>query len=117
MLIGLVLLACAAVAGLAGQTVGHFWASLTLLGLGWNFGFIGASAMVLETHRPEEKNKVQALNDFLVFGTMVVGSFSSGSVLALDGWHVVCLIVFPPIVVALIALGMRGKMAGRVQQA
>ena len=116
-LVGLLLLACAAVAGLAGQTVGHFWASLTLLGLGWNFGFIGASAMVLETHRPEEKNKVQALNDFLVFGTMVVGSFSSGSVLALDGWHVVCLIVFPPIVLALIALGMRGKMAGRVQQA
>lgn len=116
-LAGLLLLACAAVAGLAGQTVGHFWTSLTLLGLGWNFGFIGASAMVLETHRPEEKNKVQALNDFLVFGTMVVGSLSSGSILALEGWHVVCLIVFPPIAVALVALGLRGRMAARTQQA
>ena len=114
-LAGLLLLAAAAAAGLDGQTVGHFWASLALLGLGWNFGFVGASAMVLETHRPEEKNKVQALNDFLVFGTMVVGSFSSGSVLALHGWHVVCLIAFPPLAVALIALGMQGRISLRTQ--
>ena len=108
-LAGLLLIAGAAAAGLGGLTVTHFWASLILLGLGWNFGFVGASAMVLETHRPDEKNKVQALNDFLVFGTMVAGSFASGSVLALHGWHVVCLIAFPPLAVALIALGLRGR--------
>lgn len=113
-LAGLLLIGAAAVAGLSGQDVEHFWLSLILLGLGWNFGFVGASAMVLETHHPEEKNKVQALNDFLVFGTMVLGSFASGSVLALHGWQVVCLIAFPPLAVALIALGVRGK-AGRVQ--
>lgn len=113
-LAGLLLIGAAAAAGLSGQTVAHFWLSLILLGLGWNFGFVGASAMVLDTHLPEEKNKVQALNDFLVFGTMVLGSFASGSVLALHGWQVVCLIAFPPLAVALIALGMRGK-AARIQ--
>ena len=54
----------------------HFWATLIVLGIGWNFAFIGASALVLETHRPQERNKVQAFNDFLVFGMMAIGSFS-----------------------------------------
>ena len=60
----------------------HFWATLIVLGVGWNFSFIGASALVLETHRPQERNKVQAFNDFLVFGMMAIGSFSSGQLLA-----------------------------------
>ena len=50
----------------------HFWLTLILLGLGWNFGFVGASAMVLECHRPEERTRVQSLNDFIVFGTMAL---------------------------------------------
>ncbi len=64
--------------GADGIDVAHFWATLILLGVGWNFGFLGASAMVLECHRPEEKTRVQSLNDFIVFGLMAVGSFSSG---------------------------------------
>ncbi|ARP85226.1 MFS transporter [Bordetella genomosp. 9] len=115
---GLLLTAAAAAAGLSGLTVHHFWASLTLLGLGWNFGFVGASALVLECHRPEEKNKVQAFNDFLVFGTMVLGSFSSGGVLTNYGWDVVCWIAFPPIVIAMVALaaGRRSSVRGRAVQ-
>jgi MFS family permease len=70
---GLLLEACGAVIGLSGMTAMHFWATLIVLGIGWNFGFVGASALVLETHRPEERNKVQAFNDFLVFGMMAVG--------------------------------------------
>ncbi|MFC3216548.1 DUF2938 family protein [Novosphingobium panipatense] len=73
--VGLALIGVSSAVGLAGIDVAHFWATLILLGVGWNFGFIGASALVLECHRPEEKTKVQALNDFLVFGTMAVGSF------------------------------------------
>ncbi|WP_427184600.1 MFS transporter [Bordetella bronchialis] len=110
---GLLLTAAAAAAGLAGLTVGHFWTSLILLGLGWNFGFVGASALVLECHRPEERNKVQAFNDFLVFGTMVLGSFSSGGVLANYGWDMVCWIAFPPLVIAMVALASRRRLAER----
>src|SRR5580693_7989934 len=65
--LGLALEAVAATIGLTGITAPHFWATLMVLGLGWNFGFVGASALVLETHRPQERNKVQAFNDFLVF--------------------------------------------------
>src|SRR5258708_33044449 len=64
----------------------HFSVTLMMLAVGWNFGFVGASALVLETHLPQERNKVQAFNDFLVFGTMAVGSFFSGQLLANYGW-------------------------------
>lgn len=86
---GLLLEAGAAGIGLSGITAMHFWATLIVLGIGWNFSFIGASALVLETHRPQERNKVQAFNDFLVFGMMAIGSFSSGQLLANYGWSAV----------------------------
>jgi len=98
--------AVAASIGLSGITAPHFWATLMMLGLGWNFGFVGASALVLETHRPQEKNKVQAFNDFLVFGTMAIGSFSSGQLLANYGWNAVNLVVFPPVALGLIVLAL-----------
>src|SRR6516164_7066705 len=84
--LGLALEAAAATIGLSGITAMHFWMTLVVLGMGWNFAFIGASALVLETHLPQEKNKVQAFNDFLVFGMMALGSFSSGQLLARYGW-------------------------------
>jgi MFS family permease len=102
--IGLLLEAAAATIGLSGITALHFWATLIVLGVGWNFGFIGASALVLETHRPQERNKVQAFNDFLVFGMMAVGSFSSGQLLANYGWSAVNLVVYPPVLLGLIVL-------------
>jgi predicted MFS family arabinose efflux permease len=101
---GLLLEALSAAIGLSGITAMHFWVTLIVLGLGWNFGFVGASALVLETHRPEERNKVQAFNDFLVFGTMAIGSFSSGQLLANYGWAAVNWVVFPPVLVGLITL-------------
>jgi MFS family permease len=115
---GLALEAIAAVIGIAGISAMHFWVCLVVLGLGWNFGFIGASALVLETHRPQERNKVQAFNDFLVFGLMAVGSFSSGQLLANYGWSTVNAVVFPPVVLGLVALVMVGFIKRRaVQQA
>lgn len=101
---GLLLAACGAIIGLSGITAVHFWATLIVLGLGWNFGFVGASALVLETHRPEERNKVQAFNDFLVFGMMAVGSFSSGQLLANYGWAAVNWVVFPPVLLGVTVL-------------
>jgi predicted MFS family arabinose efflux permease len=102
--VGLLLSMAGAVIGLTGIAVGHFWATLTLLGIGWNFGFTGASAMVLETHRPEERMKVQSANDFAVFGVMVVASFASGGLLNHFGWSMVCWVSLPPLLAAGVAL-------------
>ncbi|SDV50260.1 MFS transporter [Chitinasiproducens palmae] len=103
---GLFLTAASAVVGLAGVDVTNFWGMLVLLGLGWNFGFLGASALVLECHRPEEKMRVQSLNDFIVFGLMAIGSFSSGGLLAGYGWNAVLRVSFVPVALAVVALGI-----------
>jgi MFS family permease len=102
--LGLTLEAIAASIGLSGITALHFWATLFVLGVGWNFAFVGASALVLETHRAQERNKVQAFNDFLVFGMMAIGSFSSGQLLASYGWSAVNMVVFPPVLLGLAVL-------------
>jgi MFS family permease len=102
--IGLAVIALAAVFGLAGTTIFHFTAALVFLGLGWNFGFTGASAMVLKTHSAEERARVQSLNDFLVFGSVAIGSFLSGDILMRYGWQVVCALAIPPVIAALAAL-------------
>jgi MFS family permease len=97
---GLLLTGISAAVGLTGIDVAHFWATLVLLGVGWNFGFVGASALVLECHRPEEKTRVQSLNDFIVFGTMAVGSFASGGLLAAYDWDTVLWVSFAPLLLA-----------------
>src|SRR5690606_10923655 len=102
---GLLLTGLSAAVGLTGIDVAHFWLTLVLLGVGWNFGFVGASALVLECHRPEEKTRVQSLNDFIVFGTMAVGSFASGGLLAAYDWDTVLWVSFAPLALAVGALG------------
>ena len=97
----------AGVVGLTGMTVTHFWLSLILLGLGWNFGWLGASALVLECHRPEERTRVQSFNDFVVFGLMTLGSFSAGGLLMTWGWDTVIWVSFLPLAVAIAALAFR----------
>lgn len=101
---GLVLLAGCAVVALSGIDVMSFWIALVLLGVGWNFGFVGATAMVTETYRLDERNKVQATNDFMVFGFQAVASFASGKMLALYGWQTINWTVFPFVLIALSAL-------------
>lgn len=102
---GLALIGLSATVGLFGIDVAHFWLTLILLGIGWNFGFIGASTMVLDTHRPEEKARVQSFNDFIVFGTMAIGSFLSGGLLSAYGWSMVLWLSFVPLTLAVVALG------------
>jgi len=113
---GLLFTGVAAAVGLLGIDVAHFWLTLVLLGVGWNFGFVGASALVLECHRPEEKTRVQSLNDFIVFGTMAVGSFASGGILAAYDWDTVLWVSFMPLVLAIAALGMAARQGGRPAQ-
>ena len=77
---GLLLLIGCAVVALSGIALWQFWTALILLGLGWNFGFIGATAMVADTYRPSEKGKVQGLHDFVLFGSVAFASLMSGAV-------------------------------------
>ncbi|MBI3705207.1 MAG: MFS transporter [Rhizobiales bacterium] len=112
--IGLALVGLAGVVGIAGISVAHFWTLLVLLGLGWNLAFIGATTMVTQCHRPDERNKVQAFNDFLIFGSMALSSFSSGQLLEYVGWTAINEVIFPTIFVAgamLVWLALR-KRAG-----
>ncbi|HZH57816.1 MFS transporter [Yanghanlia caeni] len=112
---GLILIALAGALNLAGLELLHFWGGLILLGVGWNFGFIGATALLTESYRPEERNKVQGLNDFLVFGTVAAASFSSGHLLNTGGWETVNTLMFPLIGVVLVLLA--GLAALRRRQA
>ena len=113
---GLALIIVSAAIGIAGISLWHFWIALAVLGVGWNFAFIGATAMVTHCHRPNERNKVQAFNDFLVFGSMAIGSFSSGALLVSFGWSMVNGVVFP-VVLAATALLVWGALRGRRQVA
>ena len=101
---GLALLVGCALVALTGTSVGHFWLALILLGIGWNFGFIGGTTLVTRSYRPDEKEKVQALNDFIVFGFVALASLSAGGTLQIGGWDVVNAIVLPVALVCLAAL-------------
>jgi len=109
---GLVLIAAAATIGVLGVALWNFWVALALLGIGWNFAFVGATTLVTECHGPRERNKVQAFNDFLIFGSMAIGSFSSGALLASYGWTAVNEVVFPVVFVAGLLLAW-GALARR----
>ncbi|MBC8037358.1 MAG: MFS transporter, partial [Rhizobiales bacterium] len=102
---GMLLLIAAGITGLAGITFGHFAVALILLGLGWNFGFIGGTTMLTESYRPAERGKVQAANDFAIAALMVVASLSSGKLLATVGWASVSIALFPMAAVALVMIG------------
>jgi MFS family permease len=103
-LTGFMLLALSAVIGYSGTEISNFFLSLILLGVGWNFGFLGASALVLECHATAERTKVQSLNDFIVFGMMFLGSFASGGLLTTYGWETLCLAGLPALAIAAMSL-------------
>jgi MFS family permease len=65
----------------------HFWFALVLLGVGWNFLFVGGTTLLTESHTPAERAKVQGINDALIFFTLVVSSLSSGALFTYQGWH------------------------------
>jgi MFS family permease len=98
--LGMLLLVGAAVSGLMGIHFENFAVGLVLLGLGWNFGFIGGTTMLTDTYAPEEKNKAQGLNDFLVFAMTAITSLFAGKLLAWFGWEGVNIAVFPMVVLA-----------------
>lgn len=102
--LGLMLLFSSGLAALSGLEIIHFWGSLILLGLGWNFGFIGATTLLTRAYRPSEKAKVQSLNDLLVFSTVAVASLGAGHQLNISGWHELNRLTFPIISAVLLLL-------------
>lgn len=102
--VGLILIAFSAVVALSGLQIGHFWVALILLGVGWNFGFIGATAMITDCHTPEERGKAQGANDFMVFGVVAGASFFSGNLLHASGWEAINWLIFPAVAVILVPL-------------
>lgn len=104
MMTGAVLYLCTIAINLAGITVSHFWWALLLLGIGWNFLFIGATNLLTTVYRPEEQAKVQAANDFLVFGITALAVLFAGKVQVELGWRTVNMGVLPAIVLVIGAL-------------
>ena len=92
--------------GALGVTLAHFSVALVLLGLGWNFAFIGATAMLTAAHTPEERGRVQGMNDFAVFGLVAIASLASGGLMNCSGgdvaagWTAVNLAMVPFLVAA-----------------
>ncbi len=104
--LGLLILAAAGAVNLQGVELGNFFVALVLLGLGWNFGFIGATTMLAAAHRPEERGLVQGLNDMIVFGCVTLASLTSGGLMncgggsAQEGWTAVNLAMAPLLALA-----------------
>ena len=104
--LGLTILAAAGAVAMAGVQLENFFGALILLGLGWNFGFIGATTMLTSAQRPEERGRLQGLNDLVVFGGVTLASFSSGGLMNCSGgsvqagWQMVNLAMLPFLVIA-----------------
>ena len=104
--LGLSILAAAGAVAIAGVELENFFLALILLGVGWNFGFIGATTMLTSAQRPEERGRLQGLNDLVVFGGVTMASFSSGGLMncaggsAQEGWQMVNLAMLPFLILA-----------------
>jgi len=104
MLAGAALNVAAIAVALAGVEVSNFWWSLVLLGVGWNFLYIGGTTLLTETYRPEERAKAQGVNEFAIFAMMALSSFSSGMIVTDAGWDSVNHAATPLIAVVIAAL-------------
>lgn len=103
---GLALLVGCGIVGLSGIALWQFWLALILLGVGWNFGYIAATAMVQECYTPSERNRVEGVHDFILFGTVAFASLMSGQVYNSGGWEMLNVIIFPVVALCLGALGI-----------
>jgi MFS family permease len=107
---GLAILAAAGVVALMGVSLGNFFIALVFLGIGWNFGFIGATALLTSAHEPHERGRVQGMNDAIVFGSVTLASLASGGLMncsgadAVHGWNAVNLAMIPFLALAGAAL-------------
>jgi MFS family permease len=99
------MMACAIVAHL-GLELWNFWLSLILLGIGWNFGFIGSTAIVASSYRPQEADKVQGFHDIVLFTTVALSSFSSGKIFVTWGWSFINMVIWPVTIFCLLLIAV-----------
>ena len=104
MIVGVILDIGCVVLNLAGTSLWHYWSALFLLGIGWNFLFVGATTLITETYQDHERAKSQALNDFIVFTTVSISSLTAGTLLHHLGWQAVNWGVIPAAIIILVAL-------------
>lgn len=105
-----ILMFCAVIAHM-GVELWNFWGALVLLGLGWNFGFIGATSIVAQSYRPNEADKVQGFHDIILFSMVALSSFASGQVFSTFGWDAMILPVWPLSIIGLLLLFFFGRPA------
>ena len=113
---GLMTLACCVVNLSFGPYFFTFFVALALLGVGWNFMYVGGSTMLTTSHDPHERVRVQGLHDFIVFGSVACTAVSSGAVHMKAGWQVLNLTVVPPVLVALSVLAWHYVAQGRAKE-
>jgi MFS family permease len=99
------MLGCIGIA-LSGLSVMHFWWALFLLGVGWNFLYIGGTALLTETHRPEERAKVQGSNDFVIFAVQGITALGSGALVTGSGWMTLNVFALPVVAITAIAIAL-----------
>lgn len=103
---GLLILALSGVVALTGATLTNFYIALILLGVGWNFGFVGATSLLATAHTPHERGRVQGMNDMFVFGCVTMASLASGGLMncaggtPVDGWNAVNIAMIPFLLLA-----------------
>lgn len=104
MLVGTAIFSVMVMVGFLGREVLHYGVSMVALGVGWNFLFIGGTTLLATAHRPSERFRAQAVNDFGVFGFSAIGSLSAGVVIQLFGWNAVLWASIPPVLVTMAVL-------------
>jgi MFS family permease len=102
---------------LTGVAVSQFWLSLVLLGVGWNFLYVGGTALLTQTYRPEEMAKAQGANEQAIFIMMAISSFTSGLTVTAAGWERVNLFALPMVAVVALAIVWYGMTHGRAKAA
>jgi MFS family permease len=104
MVAGVLAMLAAVVSGVSGQAVMHYWLAMVLLGVGWNFLYLGGTSLLVTTYRASERFRAQAVNEFSVFGVSATASLLAGTVLHAFGWHWVVLSALAPLCLMLLAI-------------
>jgi MFS family permease len=116
MFVGALLNVAAIATAVSGETVSHFWVALVMLGVGWNFLYVGATTLLTECYRPEERAKAQGANEFAIFVMMVISSLTSGVIVTGAGWSLLNLAALIPLAAVVLsipwlAMTLRSKRA------
>lgn len=116
MLLGVLALGGTVTIGLVSQSLLQYWWALVLLGVGWNFLFVGGTVLLLQAYTPAERFKAQGLNDFILFGAQALTTFTAGTLISLSSWETLLLVNAPVLALTLaVLLGVRRRLTGDLE--